>query len=133
MMKSNRCLCGSTKVDYDATKLNWQGLCHCDSCRRTSGAPVVGWFGVANGAWAWAGAPPAVHHSSQDVTRYFCKTCGSPMAYASDRWPGEIHFTAATMDRPEEFDPQSHFYCDEHLGWLKISDSLEKFPQTAGN
>ncbi|MDA7449408.1 hypothetical protein N9567_04095 [Planktomarina temperata] len=28
-------------------------------CRFTAkSVPATGWFGVANGTWAWAGAPP---------------------------------------------------------------------------
>jgi len=27
----------------------------------TRSVPATGWFGVANGKWAWAGAPPKNH------------------------------------------------------------------------
>ena len=129
MTETTRCLCGETTAQFDPDHINWQGLCHCDSCRRASGAPVVGWFGVANGSWAWAGAPPKTYHSSNGVTRFFCAVCGTPMAYEATRWPGEIHFTAATLEQPEQFKPDSHYYDSEHLTWLKIEDGLPRHAQ----
>ena len=129
--KAVTCLCGSCHATYDPAQILWTALCHCESCRRATGAPVVGWFGVANGAWAWAGAPPQHFESTQGRLRYFCGTCGSPMGFQSTRWPGEFHFLAATMESPQDYTPHLHCWTGEHLGWLQIDDDLPRYHASA--
>jgi len=48
------------------------------------------------------------------------------MAYASIRYPGEIHFYAASLLDPEQFEPNEHFHHGERLSWLNITDNLPK-------
>lgn len=125
------CRCGATRYRFEGEAVLWQGICHCADCRRSSGAPVVGWFGVRDGGWSWEGQAPAAHASSDGVTRNFCSTCGSPLAFASARWPDETHFTAATLDDPADFAPRAHFFTHAELPWAKITDDLRRFPRTA--
>jgi len=131
MTPKTRCLCGATRAKFDAHQILWSALCHCESCRRAAGAPVVGWFGVANGAWSWAGAPPSEFESSPGVVRRFCTTCGSPVAFSSERWPGETHFPAASLENPEDFDAQLHCWTQDQMDWLKIEDALPNYAQSA--
>ncbi|MEM9147788.1 MAG: GFA family protein [Pseudomonadota bacterium] len=118
---TGRCLCGAVTFAWSARPL-WAGHCHCETCRRTCSAPVTSFFGVANGAWEWTGAKPLVFSSSPGRRRYFCGTCGSPMAYEGDHFPDEIHFYAAAMDNPEDFDPRNSFHRRERLSWLHMED-----------
>lgn len=125
MTRSGHCLCGKTRFEYDGPE-NWRGYCHCESCRRQCGAPVTAFMGVAHGRWRWTGAAPQDYRSSAGVTRSFCKTCGAPVAYQTSDLPDEIHFYAALLSDPADFEPQKHFHWDEHLPWLDISDDLPK-------
>ena len=54
------------------------------------------------------------------------------MAYASTKFPGEIHFYAAGLDDPSKFTPRNHFHYSEHLDWLPLHDDLPKHCTTAG-
>ena len=54
------------------------------------------------------------------------------MAYASTKFPGEIHFYAAGLDDPSKFTPRNHFHYSEHLDWLPLHDDLPKHGTTAG-
>ena len=85
--------------------------------------------GVPRSAVTFSGAAPQVHLSSPGVRRLFCGTCGSPLAYQSDRWPDETHLYAASLSAPEEVTPQFHAYFEEHLPWLELADPL---PRNAG-
>ena len=78
-------------------------------------------------AWRWVGDPPTEFRSSPGVVRLFCGTCGSPMAYRSERWPGETGFYAASLDDPAGFAPESHSFWSERLPWLSLSDDLPKY------
>ncbi|WP_102222836.1 GFA family protein [Acidimangrovimonas sediminis] len=124
-MTDGHCLCGAVRFEFDGTPL-WQAHCHCESCRRNCSAPVTSYFGVADGRWRWTGTAPAVYVSTPGVQRMFCATCGTPMAYRAEQWPGEIHFYAASLDDPLAFTPEEHVHWDEHLPWLPISDDLPR-------
>ncbi len=125
MSQTGHCLCGAIAFEYDGPE-NWRGYCHCDSCRRATASPVTAFMGVPNGHWKWTGAQPSTYASSPGVTRSFCPTCGSPVAYQTADMPDEIHFYAALLNDPGGYRPQAHFHWDEHLSWLEITDTLDK-------
>lgn len=120
---TGRCLCGAVTYRCTATPL-WQGHCHCQSCRRATASPVTSYFGVADGAWSFIGLSPAEYESSPGAWRQFCPRCGTQMTYRSARFPGERHFFAATLDTPEAFAPTRHYFWEERLHWLRLSDGL---------
>ena len=126
MDQTGHCLCGATRYAFDPAAIQFQAICHCASCRRAAGAPFVGWIGVTDGAWTWTGTPPATFASSPGVTRTFCATCGTPLTYASTRWPGETHFSAATLSDPTAFRPTLHVNHDEALPWAAGDDTLPR-------
>ena len=123
---SGRCLCGRVTYSFDEAQVLWRGHCHCESCRRNCSAPFTTYFGVADGHWRWTGADPATYASSPGVMRRFCATCGTPMAYAADHSPGEMHFYAASLDDPSSFRPDFHTFWQERLPWICLSDDLPR-------
>ena len=120
---TGRCLCGAVRYAFEGAP-NWQAHCHCESCRRATGAAFASYFGVSHGRWRWTGAAPAAFASSPGVRRHFCPACGSPVAYEGDRWPHEIHFLAATLDDPAAFRPTAHAHWNEQLPWVRLADGL---------
>jgi len=118
------CLCGAVTWAADGP-VNWAGFCHCESCRRNCAAPVTAFFGIPHGAWRWTGGAPK-QFTRDHATRYFCGACGTPVAYASTRFPDEIHFYAAGLDDPQDFTPTAHFHYSERLNWLGLHDDLKK-------
>lgn len=120
---SGRCLCGETSYACKAEPL-WQAHCHCESCRRATSSPFTSYFAMADGKWLWTGQPPATYGSSPGVWRDRCATCGAPMAYRSSRFPGEIHFFAATLDDPTRYSPTIHVHTAEMLPWVHLTDGL---------
>lgn len=127
---TGRCYCGAVRYAWRAPPL-WAAHCHCESCRRQCSAPFTSFFGVMDGAWDWIGDVPRRFDAPNGVRRHFCGTCGTPMAYAADRFPGEIHFYAASMDRPEEFCPTHHVHTAEQLGWVHLNDTLPRHQGTS--
>ncbi len=131
-MTEGHCHCGETRFAFPEDQLRWQGICHCSDCRRATGAPMVGWFGVPDAAWHWSGAAPAKRETKPGTWRWFCASCGSQMAFYSDRWPDEMHGTAACLADPSKFKPTFHCYTDERLAWVVLDDELKQFPKAAG-
>ena len=122
---AGRCLCGSVRYAFDGPP-NWQAHCHCESCRRATAAPFASFFGVARDRMRWTGNAPATYASSPGVTRSFCATCGTPMAYLTDQRPDEIDLYAATLTDPAAYCATQHVHWNERLPWLALADDLPK-------
>ena len=121
---TGRCLCRATTFAFE-TPIKWCAHCHCESCRRNCAAPFTTFVGVDDGQWRWTGAEPRAYESSPGVQRFFCGTCGAPMAYRP-KGGGEIHFYAAGLDDPEAFPPERHVFHSERLSWVHLADDLPK-------
>jgi len=129
--RRGHCLCGAVTFEYQGTE-NWRAYCHCESCRRCTASPVTAFLGVPLEAFRFTGEAPSVYESSPGVQRLFCGRCGSPMAYRADRYPGEIHLYAATLDDPENYAPQCHVHDAERLPWFDVRDDLKRFAASGG-
>jgi hypothetical protein len=125
------CLCRAVTFAYDGPE-RWRGFCHCESCRRQTSAPLAAFVGVPRQAARIEGEALATFESSPGVRRSFCRRCGSPIAYESERWPDEIHFYTAALEQPERAPPQFHVHVAERLPWLELADALPKHPGAGG-
>ncbi len=125
------CLCG--QVRYRTTgKPRWVLHCHCQSCRRASGAPMVTWAGFPNDRFEWTMGGPRAFDSSKGVERLFCGNCGTPLVFRSERWADETHIAVATLDAPDAVAPQGHVHATEMLSWIHMGDDLPRHDGVAG-
>lgn len=125
------CLCG--KIRYRASGVPiGTAHCHCDKCRRHSGAVFASGVGFSADDIEWLTDEPALYQSSENCARSFCPTCGSSIAH---HWL-DIHTTwpfIGTLDHPESVTPEFHIFVEEQIPWLHINDGLprySKFPPT---
>ncbi len=123
-----RCLCGAVRFTASAAQL-WVANCHCESCRRNTGAPMTTFVGFPSDAFAITDGLPAVFESSPGVRRKFCRRCGTPLSYEADRSPGEIHIHISTLDEPDRFPPKLHVYYQEAIGWLHLDDEIPYYAE----
>jgi len=123
--RSGRCLCGDVTFEFEGEP-NWVAHCHCESCRRTCGAPVTTFIAVARSGARYPKAQPAVFGSSPGVRRHFCGKCGSPLAYDADDYPHEIHFYVAALDNPNDYEATKHVFAREQLDWFEVHDDLPR-------
>ncbi|MGA2399004.1 MAG: GFA family protein [Steroidobacteraceae bacterium] len=120
------CLCGAVRYrlgEAPSSSVN----CHCRSCRRASGAPVVAWITVRRPQFTILSGVPAVFHSSPGVTRRFCSHCGTGLTYESERHPHTIDVTSASLDDPEAYPPTADVLLEDKLSWQATSPHTEKF------
>ncbi len=122
------CMCGA--VQFQALgNASWVAICHCESCRRHTG-------GILNAAAGFPAAKvrfngdPSTYASSPGVRRYFCRVCGTSIAYQSEHWAEDIHLFVGTFDECRKMKPEFHIFAEEHLDWLAISDHLPRFRTT---
>ena len=123
------CLCKATSWSFTGG-VTWACYCHCDDCRRNCGAPVVGWLGVPLQNFEWTGVPPKTFESSPGVFRHFCGSCGAPVGFEADHYPGGMHLYAASLENPEDFEPTFHVNYHSKLSWLTLDDDLTKYDST---
>ena len=122
------CMCGA--VRYTVTGESFGvAHCHCHSCRRHSGAPVVTLAGYGVGQVAFSGEARRFYDSSPGVKRGFCGTCGTPLTWEGD---GEalgpiIELHISTFDDPGALVPDSHAFDDERIAWFDVADDLPRF------
>ena len=125
------CLCGATRFFITGAP-RWVAHCHCQSCRRATGAPITTYVGFTLQHFAWAADAPPGFASSPGVLRRSCATCASPLSYESRRWPGEIHVHLGALDRPQDYPPAMHVYVEERIDWLEVHDALPRYQGVAG-
>lgn len=112
-----RCLCGAVTFEVHGPP-KWTAWCHCESCRRHTGAPASAFAGFEREQVTIQGEHFTRFASSPGVLRGFCARCGSTLTYEGERWPTEIHLHVGVFDRPEDFPPQGQANAAERLSWL---------------
>lgn len=120
---TGRCFCGDIGFEVSGPE-KFACYCHCSSCQRAAGAPVVAWatyerdtFAVTRGIMHW-------HLSSHGVTRGICSNCGSCITYENERRPGEIDITVTSLDGPEAPVLRAHIWTEDKPPWFDIGDKL---------
>lgn len=130
-MVTGRCQCGA--IHYEAKgEPVYSALCHCSDCRRSAGAPMVGWALFAEDRVKVLGEPK-LYQSSNDVTRHFCAICGTGLFYRNAAtFPGMIDIQTSTFDDPDAFPPAIHVQWAEAAPWMNAAHELphvERFPE----
>ena len=125
-MPSGRCHCGS--IRYTVTgEVKYHAVCHCEDCRRCSGALLVPWIAFAPADLTVTQGEPKVYQSSENGERHFCGDCGTGLFYYNEAFlPGIVDIQSATLDNPEDFAPQVHIQVADSLPW---EDDLAKLPR----
>lgn len=122
------CFCGA--VRFRATQhVDAVSICHCEHCRRSSGAPFMAWVEVRLEDFVWTrGSAAAYHHVSDwptPITRRFCDRCGTSLTYereGSDR----LDVSAASLDDPVGVTPNKHVFACRRLPWIELADDLPR-------
>lgn len=118
------CRCGAVRFEASA-EVTHVSYCHCGDCRRASGAPVSAFVGFDADQVAIDGCGLKSFENGP-VTRSFCGTCGSPIAYVDARLENQIYFMLGVFDMPAYFRPTHHSYVREQLPFLHMPDGLPR-------
>ena len=112
------CLCGG--VTFVATGApRGVAACHCQSCRRHTGAPFAVYADYRAERVTLSGASLKEFLSSPGAARGFCGDCGSTLYYRGENLPDMIHLHVGAFDRAELFKPQTHDNSGERLAWVE--------------
>lgn len=122
------CLCGAVRYRAQG-KAYGITHCHCQTCRRASGAPFVTWAGFDADKFSFTQGKPAAYASSANVVRTFCGRCGTALTYRRSDLADSIDVTLGSMDAPETLIPEDHTWTQSRLSWIAVRDHLPTYPR----
>lgn len=123
-MITGGCLCGATRYEIDAQP-RFTSYCHCEDCRKASGAPVVAWTFFPIGTLQWSkGQPKLLKFAGRERT--FCPECGTPLSFFDPSFPSEYEVTTCSLDDPNVLPPRDHTWVEDQLPWFDTADDLPR-------
>lgn len=119
-MYEGSCLCGEIKYHL-LSEPKKVCHCHCKMCQKQHGAAFATYASLPINDLAYiAGSDSlAVYKSSANITRKFCRVCGSNIEWSgSTKYPEWVSVALATLDTP--FKPRKiiNIYQDSQVCWL---------------
>ncbi len=129
MALTGGCLCARVRYECEAEPL-WVCHCHCEMCRRHSGAPVGTFVGFPAGSVRWLGGELTRYRSSKDVERSFCPACGSSIGFHRVH---ETSLALGSFDDPSAFPITGmctgHVFYKDRIGWFDTADCWDRFDE----
>ncbi len=125
------CLCGAVRWRATAAPKN-VNHCHCEMCRRGSGAAIVTWAAFASADFTFTKEAPTWRQSSAIARRSFCGTCGSALNWQSLAHADSIDVTVGSCDRPGALMPREHLWTEGAISWLHLQDNLPRHRRQRG-
>ncbi len=124
------CFCRQVRFEVEGPE-KYACFCHCESCQRAAGAPVVAWATYARDTFEVTEGEVRWHESSPGVTRGICQNCGTSLTYENDKRPGEIDLTLNCLDDPTIPELKAHIWTEDAQPWMKFDDGLPVYEKKA--
>lgn len=137
LISQGGCLCGAVRFELSGPAV-WRTLCHCESCRRSTGAPVVAWACFDRARFRIIAGVVSRYESSTGAFRGFCHSCGTTLTYEReprtgtrdlDARPQEIYIATLAFDDPSMYPPREHVRYRKRIEWLHVADELRRHQQ----
>jgi len=128
------CMCGAVRYEASGDSFG-VNHCHCHSCRKHTGAPVVTLAGFMADQVRFSGEERKVYESSPGVGRAFCGKCGTPLTWegvSSTRGGSIFEIHISTFDNPDVLVPNGHSFDSERISWFDVADNLPRFEKFNG-
>jgi hypothetical protein len=116
------CLCGAVRVEAVGPPRRVTH-CHCEMCRRTTGA-VAGTFATWEMHAVRFVGNLARYDSSGRGWRGFCSRCGSSICFGYKPRPERIYVAVGVLDAPNAFPAGFHDHRESQIAWLHLDDDL---------
>jgi hypothetical protein len=116
------CLCGAVRFTAigEPGGIYW---CHCESCRKHTGAPVAVFVAYPPEAYKVIRGEITKFDSTPGKTRRgFCAKCGSTLTCEGLPVVTLTHFHVGAFDQAARFHPTEHYFVEERLPWLHIGE-----------
>ncbi len=128
MSVTGQCLCGAVRYEID-NEPAITGVCHCKNCQRQAGSAFSTLAGVPKTEFSLVSGEPKLYRdgdteSGNEVERYFCGDCGSPIYSVIPGAPDDLYLKTGTLDDTGTFKPQFHAWCDSKQNWVVLEEGV---------
>ena len=122
------CLCNAVKYIVNGS-IKAVANCHCNTCQKLTGG-VFGTIAVIdeNDFEIIEGQDTLTTYQVSDkATKYFCRTCGTPIFNIHKKYPGNYMTQVGSFDDPSLATPAINIFCESMLPWVKSIADLKCF------
>lgn len=128
-MVRGSCLCGQVKFAVNGP-IKALSSCHCSECRKAYGS-AFGTIAVCEYKYFKYLTGEHLISSfiqSKDVTRTFCKNCGSRLPIL-DEFDPLVGIPAGLLDDDPIVKPSEHIFVGSKAPWWEITDNIPQFDE----
>ncbi|KAJ5740715.1 hypothetical protein N7493_000587 [Penicillium malachiteum] len=132
------CFCGNIRIEYTGQPIA-SALCHCDGCRKITGALYSYSLVINPDDLKVTGSPKAVAKVSDAGNRlnnFFCPECGTPIyghkVDSANNPIGVVILRAGIFDNPELLNkrkPVAEIYTKQRVSWLSPIEGADQYPE----
>jgi hypothetical protein len=129
-MYKGSCLCGTVQFEISG-EIHDIVYCHCSLCRKAQGSAYATNGNVKKVDFKFISG---IHNLTEYMsppgqTKFFCKTCGSPIMSENSTRPDKIRVRLGTIESNITERPGCHIFVASKASWDVITDDL---PQHEG-
>jgi len=124
------CLCGGVRYHSQQDPIVTIN-CHCDDCRRSTGAVFSTNVMVAEDGMEVTGEVRTYQHAADSgniMTKSFCPTCGALLFGTSSGRHNVVSVRAGTIDDQMKITPSINVFLDRRVPTTMIDESLVGWP-----
>ena len=124
------CLCGAIRYEVRGDPVR-AANCHCDDCRRATGASfATNVFVREDDLVILKGTPKRFQHkadSGNTMTKEFCPDCGSQLFGSGSGSTGVKHVKVGTIDDASGIRPVMDVFVSKKLPFTRLPEDTEHF------
>jgi hypothetical protein len=122
-MVKGSCACGGIRFEIEA--VHSMTHCHCQTCRKLSGASFATYAHVEKAKFRWLGGEKTIrrYESAPDSFRSFCPACGS-LVPGQAPYLATMSVPAGLLDDDPGVRPRLHVFTSSKAPWWEIKDDL---------
>jgi len=127
---TGKCLCGAIAYEING-ELGPIVNCHCSKCRRWHGAAFRTRATVKRKDFMWVKGEDNLskYHSSKNVIKTFCKTCGTSLISMYEDKPDYIGLPIGGLEQDPGSRPVANIFVGSKSPWYEITDHLPQYEE----
>ena len=127
---TGKCLCESIKYSYEG-KMGDIVHCHCSKCRRWHGSAFRTRTIIEKKGFRWLKGENTLSYydSSENVTKTFCKNCGSNLISIYKNNDDILGLPLGGVEGKLDNKESYHIFTKFKADWHEISDDLERYDE----
>ena len=127
-MYQGACLCGAVRFEIHGGIRNII-CCHCSECRKAQGSAFAtnGIVALSDFHFIQGEDKLTGYESSPGQSKYFCRTCGSPIMSRNVAHPDQVRVRLGTIESDIKERPGAHIFVSSKANWETLGDELPHY------